>query len=629
MQLRSYKEVGHDFLVPDAFEAPILPEWRLATFSLILPIPEAAGFGEEPFDFAAHGWAYGRDKGVRIVENPGWDEQRQVFRKPDVRYNYYGESIVEGGRPHYNDARTRFMDPVDAAVGARSVDVDVVPGEVAAADIEEFAHEERTKPRAMTQGVSRVERSLIDAGWDPTIAAHHYVFPPERNVTFYSLVNYDHQVPWEDQVRGKRDSHGPATLRLLSAEVMQFHDLKLNTPSKVTSNFLVLNVVAENISSATLEFLSATLRRPRNTTQFYKVEGEYVESPPQLHALTRFVNLAVAKIDEALGRERSMVVAADGKLVSTAAAPGPTGTFALPAPQRVAMAIPNPARPADPQRFTLSEANNGSVPPDLAGPLALQTRNSKWKWHEQWAWQILEGADSYPEQVPYQTPDALEELLAAQLSSWSVMTSDKGVGMVRTKSASREGMRYWSMANTRFVDLVMLQMRAQAGENHLRKTLQIVGEQSSSIGDATHAELRADLERMERLQLDHIEIRDRLWFRTVPGRAIDTRVLKGLQRATGFNQLREDFDSKMQSRQSVMRNQFEQLSGEIAEEESKRAEAMNLVLGFVAAAIGAPDWADAAGVTTLGGMLGLGLIIFVAMFAVVWIVQAVFTALRR
>ena len=75
--------------------------------------------------------------------------------------------------------------------------------------------------------------------------------------------------------------------------------------------------------------------------------------------------------------------------------------------------------------------------------------------------------------------------------------------------------------------------------------------------------------------------------------------------------------------------QFEQLSGQIAEAEAKRAEAMNLVLGFVAAAIGAPDWADAAGVESLGGMLLLGLIIFVSMFVVVALMQAAFKMTRR
>ena len=74
----------------------------------------------------------------------------------------------------------------------------------------------------------------------------------------------------------------------------------------------------------------------------------------------------------------------------------------------------------------------------------------------------------------------------------------------------------------------------------------------------------------------------------------------------------------------MIRTQFEQVSGEIAEAEAKRSEAMNLILGFVAAAIGAPDWAQAAGWEGLWGNLGMGLIIFVLMFALVWALQAMF-----
>ena len=647
MQLHSSNGIGHDFYVPEDFKAPILPEWRLASFSIIMPIPRAAGLAEygEPFDFAtAEGWRYGRDKGVRTVENPQWDPALGVFRKPEPRYGYYGDPIIEGGRPFYNDARTRFVDPMDKATGAASVDVDV---ELASnwshserkevmwhEDAIKLA-EQRAEQRITPEKVRKV--AITDAGWDPAISAHHFVFEPVRNETFYELVNYDEQRPWEDQIRGERNSHGTATLRLLSAEVMQFHDLNLTDvapdepqPAHVVSDFLILNVAAENISNATLGFLSATLHTPRNSSQFYEHDDFYEESPPQLYALTKFTNLAVARIDAALGRDRSMRIGSDGSLVPTTA---PVGlreeTFTLPAPQRVAFAIPNPARP-DSVNKTLGEGNNGSVPDDIEAPLVLRDdTESTWAWHEQWAWQILTGADSYPESVPAQMPAALRRFLAAKLSSWTVFTSDNGVGMVRTKSASREGMRYWSMAGSRFVDLVMLQMRAQAGEAHLRKSLKVVGEKSAAKSgtaekDMHHRELRADLERLEKLQLDHIEIRDKLWFRSVPGRDIDTRVLKGLQEATNFDQLRDDFDSKVKSRQNVIRTQFEQLSGAIADEESKRAEAMNLVLGFVAAAIGAPDWADAAGWTGPWGNLGMAAIIFVLMFAVVWVVQRLF-----
>lgn len=141
--------------------------------------------------------------------------------------------------------------------------------------------------------------------------------------------------------------------------------------------------------------------------------------------------------------------------------------------------------------------------------------------------------------------------------------------------------------------------------------------------------LQADLERPEKLRLDHIEICDKLWFRRVPGRDIDTRVLKGLQRATGYDQLGDNFDTKVKSRQRVIRTQFEQDSGQIAEDEAKRSEAMNLILGFVAAAIGAPDWAEAAGWSGLWGNLAVAAIIFVLMFALVGALQAVFKQGKR
>ncbi|WP_179154766.1 hypothetical protein [Corynebacterium fournieri] len=653
MKVRSYQDIGHDFVVAESFRAKMLPQWRLASFSLVLPIPESASVAKDgaPFDFAAHGWNYGRDKGIRTIENPMWDPAAGVFRKPDEREGYYGDLIVEGGRPYYNDARSRFLEPLHDAVGAGSIDADVkrTADSRPHAAREVFHHAEldsvvaANRKRRLAPPAKAQEGELSDAGWDPTIAAHHIEFQAVENETLFELVNYDHQVAWEDQIRGARGSHGSATLRLLSAEVLQFHDLhltdlagKVPEPAHVVSDFLVLNVVAENISSATLGFLSAALTKPRNSVQFYDRAGDYDFSPPQLYPLTKFTNLAVAQIDKALSRPCSMKLTTSGSLISTCTSDCAESTFTLPAPQRVAVAIPNPAKPEQFEE-TLSEGNNGSVPSLIDAPLVLDDPDSAWKWHEQWAWQILTGADSYPEQVPLQTPEALSGFVAAKLSSWTVMTSDSGVGMVRSKSASREGMRYWSLASTRFVDIVVLQMRAQAGETHLRKSLKIIGDRGAhragadASGTATLEKkaLQADLERLEKLQLDHIEIRDKLWFRRVPGRDIDTRVLKGLQRATGFDQLRDDFDTKVKSRQGVIRTQFEQVSGQIAEEEAKRSEAMNLILGFVAAAIGAPDWAEAAGWSGLWGNLAMAAIIFVLMFALVWALQAVFKQGKR
>ena len=76
----------------------------------------------------------------------------------------------------------------------------------------------------------------------------------------------------------------------------------------------------------------------------------------------------------------------------------------------------------------------------------------------------------------------------------------------------------------------------------------------------------------------------------------------------------------------MIRTQFKQVSGQIAE---NRSEAMNLILGFVAAAIGARDWAEAAGWSGLWGNLAIAAIIFVLVFALVRALQTVFNQGKR
>ncbi len=76
----------------------------------------------------------------------------------------------------------------------------------------------------------------------------------------------------------------------------------------------------------------------------------------------------------------------------------------------------------------------------------------------------------------------------------------------------------------------------------------------------------------------------------------------------------------------MIRTQFKQVSGQIAE---NRSEAMNLILGFVAAAIGARDWAEASGWSGLWCNLVIVAIIFVLMFALVRALQTVFNQGKR
>ncbi|WP_144718374.1 hypothetical protein [Corynebacterium sp. NML180780] len=618
IELQSIKRSGHEFRVPEDFRAKELHPWRLASFSLVLPVPEQVSFLDQnnlPTDFAAgenprgaYGWKNGRDKGIQLIENPQWDEDAEVFRAPDKKHDWYRKPLVHGGNAWYHDARVRFHEPIGRAIGNLSIDIDVAPTDAQVGQV--------------------VPKSELDSC--PNLTAHHYLFPPEKDRTVFEITNYDRQVPWADQLRSRKDAKGPSWLKLLSFELLQYKEPNLtdftrSSPVRTETrcSFLVINVAAENISAATLGFLSATLHKPWNTSQVY-LEGQGDKTDlEQLPALRHFAELAIAEIDSKLRRKPSMYLDDSGCLRATDAMPSDPRPFLLPPPQRVAMAIPSPCRP-QPEERTESQCVdeqfefyggkhsvapeseweqgiNGSVA-EMEGPMLLNDTDPKarWSWQKQWAWQIAVGADSYPEQIPLQTPDNFAAIESGSDQNWSIISTSEGVGMVRTKSANKDGMSYWSLAHTRFLDVLILHMRARAGEAHLRISLRALAAASGldTRDPASRNQrkyLQKDLQNLELLQLDHIEIRDNLWFRNVPEREIETRILRGLQSASEFDRLRSDFEEKLRTRQAVLRTQFNKISGVIREEEAQVSERTNLVLGIIAAAIGAPDWAAAAG----------------------------------
>lgn len=638
VQLQSPKESGHDFWIPESFEAEQLQAWRLASFTIVLPIPneislvepsrQSATFIDDVDPLSRYGWKLGRDKGIRLIENPEWDSTKRVFRKPGKKTDWYGRQVVHGGDAWYYDSRRRFLNPVARAIGTESVDLDVARNEKQAGDLV----------------------PLLELNSDHNLTAHHFLPEPEKDVTWFELTNYDEQVPWADQLRSRKDERGPSYLRFLSFEILQYREPDLSnfdgpTPQlqETTGNFLLLNIAAENVSHATLGFLSATLSKPWDTSQVY-LDGQGDKTDlEQLSALRWFCDIAINEIDSKLGRKKSMLLDDSGRLVPTNTTPIAENTFQLPAPQKVAMAIPNPCSPMEAfgsDKEAQDELTKGSVsyefyggrrsilPQDqwergingtvgkMEGPLLLTEGrlDHAWTWQKQWAWQISIGADSYPEHIPLQSDLNLAAMEAGSDQTWSVLTTSEGVGLVRSISASKEGMSYWSLAHTRLVDVLVLNMRARAGEAHLRSSLRTIAAISNlnrkKLTSIDQREsLQKDLLNLEYLQFDHIEIRDNLWFRNIPEREIETKVLRGLQKASEFDQLRDDFEEKLRTRQRILETRFDQVAGTIREEEAEVSERTNMILGIIAAAIGAPDWAAAAGYPD---NLGASLLAFLA-----------------
>lgn len=623
-QLVDARELGRSYMLPDGFRATTLPEWRLARFSVVLPVHNGVSWNDAAaggyFDFCGAGvapsemgeWRYGRDKGIRGIENPVWEDG--AFVKSAARKNPYFMSF-------YNKTHSRYSNIYDS-IGGPAVDVDVAGRGI--------GQEESYEVGQWTTA----EKRLAGTG----VRAHRFEFhggQAQRGSTVFELVNWSKE--WWPSERDdpertmlQRAETGPSTLRLESFDVLQFADLRFHdfnapgTPMRThRSQFIVLNIAAENLASATLAQLNNALARPRGFVDVYTGDGteQGGESTATLVPLEHFADLAVREIDRAVGRAYpSMVVSQGGSLTAPVEDGGRhfVGPWfhKLSLPTRVAIAIPNVCQPEEGAEYRQYESCAGIAGPRIFANPAI---GASWRWHEQWAWLLSTGADAWAEVIPEQSQTQLDRLAVGDLSTWSILSSPSGLGMVRACSASDAGGRYWALGSTRFVDLLVLQVRAQEAFSELMVALQDSGKgiktttadfEAASL-DHKYEMMRADLEKLEELQLDHIVARDRLWFKTIDSRPNDTAVMRALQDSFGVAELFGEFETELGLRQSLLRSQYEGLlveknrveeqrrGAEAAEREvesrreKRRGDIMNLFLAVTAAGLVGPDWAAA------------------------------------
>ena len=77
----AYDLQGAKFDLPADFEATKdeLPEWRLAHFAVVVPLPVGAFDGA---DFTR--WVPGRFRGIKSIQVPAFDEARGTYRNPET-----------------------------------------------------------------------------------------------------------------------------------------------------------------------------------------------------------------------------------------------------------------------------------------------------------------------------------------------------------------------------------------------------------------------------------------------------------------------------------------------------------------------------------------------------------------
>lgn len=188
---------------------------------------------------------------------------------------------------------------------------------------------------------------------------------------------------------------------------------------------------------------------------------------------------------------------------------------------------------------------------------------------------------------------------------------------------SAAGSRYWFLASTRYVDLVILGRRAYAAFRALSKTLRQLDTSTAAVGTDPDADeiaesqriMRDDLLKLEKLQVDFMTVRQRFWIDTVPGREIDSKLLRALRDDFGVTDLYHEFYAELEVRERIVHTQYEQLQiernqresqrrrdEEIAEArrqkeedeaEAQRQNALNFGIAILAAGLAGPDWAEA------------------------------------
>lgn len=231
-------------------------------------------------------------------------------------------------------------------------------------------------------------------------------------------------------------------IELVSFEVLQYHD-EICTDSPY-QRYLVLHYVGVDCTNSQIEAISRALTRPRNKLTT-------IDEPIDLLGKScEFITDILNKSENVLGRYvfkctkggylESEKFSSDSKSLSEKL------IYDYPLPARSVCAIPN-------------------IPvSDFSGIPAIFSNYESQKISEYsktnlWAAQLARGFDNFSSEVP--TLEAIESTLSTehQLKKWLITAEGSGIVAIRTDPYLLQDLSLWSLASTRFVDLLILNQR--------------------------------------------------------------------------------------------------------------------------------------------------------------------------
>ena len=534
-----YQAVGTSIQLPRDYCVAELPDWRAVHFSLILPMPrlKVSDFGP--------GWKLGRFNGIKRISSAVWDEDADKYVAPemclpdpvpdsleDLDGTTKKEFFDHTPRAFYESAKQRFKEPLRSSVAGIISDGPAITGE------RRYEHYLAGRPERITRAL----KFPFKNDCSQCLGDNNYEFVKKDQWD-----HVDHAVDMKPcEVLLPQYSEIGGKVQLLCAEYVDYEEpchKEEDHPcsGQNSSTVLVLHVVAENCSSAQLDDISQSLRRPRNTVH---VEGE----GQRVALLSRFCDHAFSVLplpaDASLKMERGGYISATGECFEQRSTSM--------RPFTVVCAVP--AKKIDTR------------------PRLIEKFESSWSEADMWAWRLSTGADKYYEGLPLLDEVHLSKTKTASYNYWTIHNSGDGMAVVRTAEPSPEDNKLWMLAGTRFVDLALLVRRSGRYLSELSERLRrirFVGDEvekillSQEIDEKDVAEanenLSASLSRFQDLQRDLIEFRDRLWFEHVAGRDVDTIVLNALQTSTGVKHQFDDVSREIELRKDVYSTQYQAL----------------------------------------------------------------------
>ncbi|APT88526.1 hypothetical protein CFRA_03685 [Corynebacterium frankenforstense DSM 45800] len=567
--------------VPEGYLTDELPDWRIASFAIILPMPQLFGGcsedgGDERLldlagkEIAGRPWRPGRFKGMKGVEvlwQRGTSNSDSGSDSPKWGEHPAGENRWDNMKStFYHGAKSRFPGGLREAVGAEFSDCDLKSRN----DGDDF----------------RAPETWADVGVRHKHRMHMH------NVTF----DGDDEVTFElaDEVDGKERRNG-ASCELKAVEVLEYQDVRVHedfrnsdrksdepTPGanlltesarevSVICRFLVLHVWAQNCSSWQLERLSQSLSRPRGKFTAYTRDEEKIE---KFSPVSHFAGLA---IDGIWPEEKSApiklksggfldYVTMEDREAGKGNEPGaPTlSERQYSRPQRVVVAIPAKAQVAP-----FPEVENYLLRAEEEG----EETDVAWSDADICAWQLSTGADRYFDAVP-DFHRAVARPTDVPLEHWRVSSATEGFAMVRIDTADPVAGKFWSLVPTRYVDLIVLQMRALETISMLTTNLRNCRVSGKAPGNESEGcfldEVRGNLGRLQQIQTDFVEFRDRLWFSSVYRHPFDERLMLDTKCSLGLDIMFKDFTEELALREEIYNAQFSILGTEQQRAESRR-----------------------------------------------------------